>query len=115
MDHIPPGSLLLTTPTSSLDIPEVNINITDNTSFESPVFQLYIALPPQGTPIGCTIATCSYNNLPYFAAYAKGSSLATSLHKHGPPNSTFWILSVQDKEFNTAEATASYIKSLQQP
>jgi hypothetical protein len=54
-------------------------------------------------------------SLPYFAAFIKGSSLATSLHKHGPPNSTFWILSIQDKEFNTTEAAAFYIKSLQHP
>jgi hypothetical protein len=36
MDHIPPRSLLLSTPTSPLDKPEVNINITDNPTFDSP-------------------------------------------------------------------------------
>lgn len=47
--------------------------------------------------------------------FTRGSSLATGLSTHGPPNSTYWILSIQHQEFNTAEAAASYITSLQLP
>jgi hypothetical protein len=59
--------------------------------------------------------TCSYSNLPYIAPFTEGSSLATGLYTHGHPNSTYWILSIHDQEFNIAEATASYITSLQLP
>lgn len=46
-DHIPPGSLLLHNTTSPLNLPEVNVNISDNPSFDTPIFQLYLVLPPQ--------------------------------------------------------------------
>ncbi len=46
-DHIPPGSLLLHNTTSPLNLPEVKVNISDNPSFDTPIFQLYLVLPPQ--------------------------------------------------------------------
>jgi hypothetical protein len=66
-DHISPGSLLLNNTTFPITLPEVSINIGDQPSFDDPIFHLHLALPPQGTPVGCTIMTCSYNNLPYIA------------------------------------------------
>ncbi len=98
--HIPPSSLLLTNTASPVNLPEIGRKLSNQPTFDAPIFQLYLVLPPQGTPVGCTITSCSYNNLPYFTTFVKGSSLATSLSKYGPPNSTFWILSIQNQEFN---------------
>jgi hypothetical protein len=84
-----------------------------HSSFDGPLFQLHLALPPKGTPLGCILQTCSYYNLPFISHYTKGTLLATSLSKHGHTSSTFLVLSVNDQEFNTAESTAHYITSLQ--
>jgi hypothetical protein len=115
-DHIAPGSFLLTSePPSILPLPEITIDISDRPSFDSPMFELHITLPPTGTPLGCTFMTCTYNNLPYLYQYHPGSSIATSLSKYGPHNSTFWVLSINHREFSTAAALATHIASLQQP
>jgi hypothetical protein len=114
-DHIHPGSFLLSNPSSSTTLPEYTINVSDQPSFDGPLFQLHLALPPKGTPLGCILQTCSCYNLPFISHYTKGTLLATSLSKHGHTSSTFWVLSVNDQEFNTAESTAHYITSLQLP
>jgi hypothetical protein len=115
-DHISPGSFLLSSdPTPILSLPDITINTTDHPLLDSPMFDLHVSIPPHGTPIGCTILTCTYYNLPYISTTAKGSSLATGLSKFGPYNTTFWILSINDKEFSTAATTARYLSSLQLP
>jgi hypothetical protein len=65
-DHVPPGSLLLSSATTStITLPEfiINININDEPSFASPFFNLQVLLPPIVTPLGCCVMTCSYYNL----------------------------------------------------
>ncbi len=114
-DHDPPGGFLLSNPSSSTNLPEYTINVSNQLSFDRPTFQLHLALPPTGTPLGCTLQTCSYYNLPFIINYTKGTSLTTGLSKHGHTSSTFWVPSINDWEFNTAESTATYITSLQLP
>lgn len=46
-DHIPPSSLLLQNQPSTLNLPEVNINISYHPTFDAPIFQLHILLPPK--------------------------------------------------------------------
>lgn len=57
-DHVPPGSLLFSS--QYIYLPDFTINIIDQPSFISPIFHLHVILLLQGTPLGCTIMTCSY-------------------------------------------------------
>jgi hypothetical protein len=75
-DHISPGSLLLSSQSPPIvHLPEFTINVSDQPSFASPIFHITVLLPSQGTPLGCTIMTCTYHNLPYIQNSIKGSSL----------------------------------------
>jgi hypothetical protein len=115
-DHVSPGSLLLSSHSPPIvHLPEFTINVSDQPSFASPIFHLTVLLPSQDTPLGCTIMTCTYHNLPYIQSCIKGSPLASSLSPHGHHNSTYWILSINHTEFSTAEAAAGYISSSQLP
>jgi hypothetical protein len=56
---------------------------------------------------------CTYYNVPCINSFVKGTSLATGLAQYGPCNSTFWLLSINDTEFNNAATAACYLTSLQ--
>jgi hypothetical protein len=43
-DHVHPGSFLLSNPSSSTTLPEYTINVSDQPSFDGPLFQLHLAL-----------------------------------------------------------------------
>jgi hypothetical protein len=51
----------------------------------------------------------SPGDLPCISSFTPGTPLATHLLQHGQYNSSFWILSVNSKEFNTALKTNSKI------
>ncbi len=68
---------------------------------------LQITFPPKGHLLGCTIMTCTYYDLPYICQLTKGSPMATHLAHQGPHNTTFWLLSINHKEFSTAESLQS--------
>jgi hypothetical protein len=65
--------------------------------------------------LGCVIATDTYHNLPYICRFQPGTPLAATLLLHGRYNSSFWILSINSKEFSSAKTVVDYLKSLQAP
>jgi hypothetical protein len=115
-DPIPPGRLLLTSPEPNIThIPNCSIDTQSTPLLGSPIFSTKLRLPPAGHSIGCTITTCTYNNLPYIATFHRGTSLAQTLLAHGSYNSTFWILSINHTEFTTASSVVQLLQHLQQP
>jgi hypothetical protein len=103
-DHISPGSILLHDPSSTNlpSTPDYTIDISDHPYLDAPPFDIQLTLPPSGSPIGCTITTCSYNNLPYIETFQRNTQLHKLLLQHGTYNSTYWLLSINNKEFSTA-------------
>jgi hypothetical protein len=107
-----PGSTLLHNNTpDQLSLPETIIDITDHPQLTQPPFTIHLSLPPLGTPIGCTLASCLWNNLPCISQTTPGSFLAKQLKPHGPANTTFWILSIHSTEFSTAPVIVEYLTS----
>jgi len=110
-----PGSLLLQHDTiPNLPDPMVEINLSDTPHLQSDIFSLTFILPPLGQSLGCYIATCTYHNLPYISSITKGSHLAQHFPAHGQHNSSYWILSLNNKEFSHAPSVAQYLNSLKQ-
>jgi hypothetical protein len=115
-DQLSPGSLLLHNDTiSSLPNPAVEINLSDTPHIQSDIFSLTFTLPPLGKYPGCSISTCTYHYLPYISSITKGSQLAQLFSTHGQHNSTYWILSLNNKEFSHAPSIINYLSSLKQP
>ncbi len=115
-DMVSPGRLLLqSSDTSSITLPECSIDTQSTPLLGHPIFSIQLSLPPIGQSIGCTITTCSYNNLPYIESFHRGTSLAQSLLANGSYNSTFWILSINNTEFTTASSVVSHLHQLQEP
>lgn len=65
--------------------------------------------------MGCTIGTCTYNNLPFIAHTTRGILLSQQLLPYGPHNATFWILSIHYMEFSTVHGVITFLKSKQHP
>jgi hypothetical protein len=116
-DHISPGSILLRDPSISNlpSTPDYTIDISNRPYLNTPPFDITLHLPPSGTPLGCTITTCSYNNLPYITTCQRSTPLYKLLLQHGPHNSTYWVLSLNNKEFSMASTLVTYLSTLQQP
>ncbi len=108
-----PGSLLLRndSPIPSFQ-PPTEIDLSDYPHLQSEIFSLTINLPPTGQYLGCQLSTCTYHNLPYFTSFTRGTHLAQLFSSHGTHNTTFWILSLHDKEFSHAPSVVTYIQSL---
>jgi hypothetical protein len=108
-DLISPGRLLLTsTDPSTVPLPDCSINTQSTPLLGSPIFSIQLRLPSTGLSLGCTITTCTYNNLPYIETFHRGTHLAQTLLAHGSYNSTFWILSINHTEFTTASSRAPH-------
>jgi hypothetical protein len=119
--HIPssdqpsPGSLLLQNDSiTTLTNPTIEINLTDTSHLQSDIYSLTITLPPLGQFLGCSISTCNYHNLPYISSIRRGSLLAQLFSAYGKHNSTYWILSLNNKEFSHAPSVTNYLNSLKQ-
>jgi hypothetical protein len=111
-DPLSPGALILSgTETPTIET-STTVDITDHPHLDTPPFTIQLALPPLPTFLGCELSTDTYHNLPYISKFHPGTPLATSLLLHGRYNSSFWILSLNSKEFITAEAVAKYLTSL---
>jgi hypothetical protein len=114
-DHPSPGSLLLRNDASiKIQQPPTEIDISDLPHFDSTIFSLTILLPPIGQYLGCQLCTCLYHNLPYLSSFTKGTHLSQLFSSHGPHNTTYWILSLNNKEFSHAPSVVTYIRSIQQ-
>jgi hypothetical protein len=114
-DELSPGALILSGINPSLPDISSCVDISDHPHLGTPPFMISLALPPQGSGLGCLLCTDTYHNLPYIASFASGTPLSQHLLLHGQHNSSFWILSLDSKEFITAASVISYLKSLQQP
>jgi hypothetical protein len=113
-DNLSPGALLLAGSEPSLpDSTTACIDITDQPHLGTTPFHLSLHLPTTGTGLGCFISTDTYHNLPYISSFTSGTSLSQQLLQHGQHNSSFWILSIDSKEFMTAPAVIQYLNSVQ--
>jgi hypothetical protein len=102
-NQLSPGSLLLQNDNiTNLPNPTIEINLTDTPRLQSDIFSLTFTLPPVGQFLGCSISTCTYHNLPYIPPITRGSQSAQLFSTHGQHNSTYWILSLNNKEFSHA-------------
>jgi hypothetical protein len=111
-----PGSLLLRDdPSITIPQPTTEIDITNSPHLDSNIFSLTFTLPPLGQYLGCQLSTCLYNNLPYFSSFTKGTQLAQLFSSYGSHNTTYWILSINNKEFSHAPSVVNYIRSIQNP
>jgi len=112
-DQLSPGALILSG--SDPSIPELTsiIDLTDHPHLGTTPFMISLQLPPLGTGLGCYISTDTYHNLPYISSFTSGTPLSQQLLQHGQYNSSFWVLSINSKEFLTAPAVIDYLKSIQ--
>ena len=113
-DKLSPGALLLSGQENPT-LAESCVDITDIPILGTIPFTIQLSIPPQGSLLGCEVNTDTYHNLPYIQKFTPGTPLGTALLEHGRYNSSFWILSINSKEFITAKATIDYVRSLQQP
>jgi len=115
-NDLSPGSLLLSnTPPPTIKQPEVIIDISTNPTLESIPFTIHLHLPPIGTTIGLYLNTCTWNHLPYIAQTTPGTLLAQQLRPYGPHNATYWILSIDDTEFSTAQGIITFLNTKKSP
>jgi len=114
-DKLSPGALILSGDPSPTLPTEQCVDIIDHPHLETLPFTLSLCLPPSGTGLGCMIATDTYYNLPYVSSFTSGTTFASQLLQHGQYNSSFWVLSVNSKEFMTAPKLITYLRSLQLP
>jgi hypothetical protein len=110
-DKLSPGALLLSGQENPT-LAESCVDISNTPSLGTSPFTIQLTIPPQGSFLGCEVKT---DNLPYVQKFTPGTPLGTALLEHGHYNSSFWILSINSKEFITAKATIDYVQSLQQP
>jgi hypothetical protein len=112
-----PGTLLLddSQPVPHILPLEITIDLTNHPFLDSPLINIHIHLPPFGHYLGCTIGTCMWNNLPYFAKTTPGTLLAQQLLPYGPHNASYWILSCNEMEFSTAQGLIEYLCTQQKP
>lgn len=115
-EQLSPGSLLLAHPDSpTLVLPECSVDLSNMPHFDSAIFSFELFIPKSGSSIGCVISTDTYYNLPYISTFLPGTPLAQILLHHGSRHSSFWVLSINSKEFIKAEALVQYLRLLQQP
>jgi len=111
-DTLSPGALILLgmTPTLTSD---TCVDIINHPHLENAPFTISLQLPCQGVGLGCFICNDTYYNLPYISSFTSGTSLATQLLQHGQYNYSFWILSINSREFITAAKVIKYLRSIQ--
>jgi len=89
------------------------VDIINHPHLENVPFTISLQLPHQGVGLGCFICNDTYYNLPYISSFTSGTPLATQLLQHSQYNSSFWILSINSREFITAAKVVEYLKSIQ--
>jgi hypothetical protein len=112
-DTLSPGALILAGTEPLLPEPTTCVDIADYPHLGTTPFTVSLQLPPQGAGLGCFISTNTYHNLPYVSSFTPGTPLSQHFIQHGQHNSSFWILSINSKEFMTAPAVINYLMSIQ--
>jgi hypothetical protein len=112
-DTLSPGALLLSGMTPLSLTSDTCVDIINHPHLENVPFTISLQLPRQGVRLGCFICNDTYYNLPYISSFTSGTPLATRLLQHGQYNSSFWILSINLREFFTAAKVVEYLKSIQ--
>jgi hypothetical protein len=97
-----PGALILSGINPSLPDISSCVDISDHLHLGTPPFMISLAMPPQGSGLCCLLCTDTYHNLPYISSFASATPLSQHLLLHGQHNSSFWMLSLDSKEFITA-------------
>jgi hypothetical protein len=112
-DTLSPGALILSGDSTPV-LDQTNcVDMSDHPHLETTPFSVSLQLPPKGTGLGCLLCTDVYHNLPCIASFTPGSPLGNQLLQHGQHNSSFWILSLNSKEFMSASNVIDYLRSLQ--
>lgn len=91
------------------------MDIVDHPHLITLPFTIQLTLPPLPSCLGCEVYTDTYHNLPYIGKLLAGTQLASPFLLHGHYNSSYWFLSINSKEFITAEAVVEYVRLLQHP
>jgi hypothetical protein len=112
-DTLAPGALILSGMTPPSLTSDTCVDIINHPHLENAPFTLSLQLPRKGIGLGCFICNDVYYDLPYISSFTSGTPLATQLLQHGQHNSSFWILSINSREFITAAKVVEYLRSIQ--